>query len=102
MCLNSVTSGEMSLRVAAAHYDISLSTIKRRVKSNGTPNKPGHPVVFTSDEEKAFASHLDKICEFGFPVDVMDFRYIVKNYLDKQGKSVKCFQNNFPVPDWAK
>jgi hypothetical protein len=101
LCLNSVTSGEMSQRVAAAHYDISLSTIKRRLKNN-VPNKPGHPVVFTSDEERAFASHIDKVCEFGFPVDEMDFRFIVKSYLDKQGRSVYCFKNNLPGRDWAK
>lgn len=101
ICLNSVRSGEMSLRVAAAHYEISISTIKRCLK-NVPLKKPGHPVVFNSDEEQAFASHLDKMCDYGFPVDEMDFRFIVKNYIDKQGISVKCFKDNLPGRDWTK
>lgn len=50
ICLNCIWSGEMSQRVAAAHYDISLSTIKRRLKDISL-KKPGHPAVFTDDEE---------------------------------------------------
>ncbi|KAG8233623.1 hypothetical protein J437_LFUL001034 [Ladona fulva] len=38
----------------------------------------------------AFASHLDKVCDLGFPADELDFRYIVKCYLEKQGR----FANN--------
>ncbi|KAG8236450.1 hypothetical protein J437_LFUL016747 [Ladona fulva] len=88
-CLNAIRSGEMSQKQAADHYNISRSTIKRRLK-NDLPIKPGHPTVFTSDEEMAFASHLEKVCDFGFPVDELVFRYIVKCHLEKQGR----FANN--------
>ncbi|KAG8232961.1 hypothetical protein J437_LFUL011454 [Ladona fulva] len=99
-CLNAIRSGEMSQRQAADHYNISRSTIKRRLK-NDLPIKPGHPTVFTCDEEMAFASHLDKVRDFGFPVDELDFRYIVKCYLEKQGRLVE-FRNNLPGRDWVK
>ncbi|KAG8224511.1 hypothetical protein J437_LFUL004994 [Ladona fulva] len=91
----------MSQKQAADHYNISRSTIKRRLK-NDLPIKPRRPTVFTSDEEMAFASLLDKVCDFGFPVDELDFRYIVKCYLEKQGRSVEFFHNNHPGRDWVK
>lgn len=101
LCLDSIRSGEMTQRNAADHFKISRSTIKRRLKDNNS-NRPGHPMVFTHDEELAFASHLDKICDFGFPVDELDFRYIVKCYLAMQGRSVKCFTDNLPGREWVK
>ncbi|KAG8232065.1 hypothetical protein J437_LFUL011561 [Ladona fulva] len=88
-CLNAIRSGEMSQRQAADQFNISRWTIKRRLK-NDLPIKPGLPSVFTSDEEIPFASHLDKVCDFGFPVDELVFRYIVKCHLEKQGR----FANN--------
>ncbi|KAG8228038.1 hypothetical protein J437_LFUL007208 [Ladona fulva] len=100
-CLNAITSGEMSQKQEADHYNINRSTIKRRLK-NDLPIKPIRPTVFTSDEGMAFASHLDKVCDFGFPVDELDFRYIVKCYLEKQGRSVEFFRNNLPGRDWVK
>lgn len=100
-CLNAIRSGEMSQREAEAHFKISRSTIKRRLKSE-TPKSPGHPKVFTEEEERAFASHLDKICEYGFPVDELDFRFIVKSYLELHGRTVNVFKNNLPGRDWVK
>lgn len=105
-CLGAIQSGEMSQRAAAEFYKISISTIKRRLKSRLEPssavNRPGHPTVFTQQEELSFATHLIKLCDFGFPLEELDFRFIVKCYLDKQGKRVNIFKDNMPGPDWAK
>ena len=38
----------------------------------------------------------------GFPVDELDFRFIVKSYLAIHGRIVKVFQNNLPGRDWIK
>ncbi|KAG8235365.1 hypothetical protein J437_LFUL012575 [Ladona fulva] len=89
-CLNAIRSGELSQKQPADRYNISRSAIKRRLK-NDLPIKP---------RQMAFASHLDKVCDFGFPVD--DFRYIVKCYLENQGRSVEFFCNNLPVRDLVK
>lgn len=83
---------------------ISRSTIKRRLKNSGIDvvKSPGHPTVFTKQEEVAFATHLMKVCDFGFPVDELDFRFLIKSYLNKLGKRIKCFKDNMPGRDWVK
>lgn len=100
-CLEAVRSGEMTQRQAADHFKIPRSTMKNKLK-NLFSNSPGHPKVFSQEEELAFASHIDKMCEFGFPLDELDLRYIVKSYLTRQGKTQRCFCNNLPGRDWTK
>jgi hypothetical protein len=68
-------------------YKISL-TIKNKLKKQFT-GKPGHPNVFTEEEEKAFASHIHKISEYGILADKLDLRLIVKAYLTRQERIVK-------------
>lgn len=86
---------------ASDHFKKPRSTIKNKLK-NVFSSSPGHPRVFTQEEELAFASHIDKMCEYGFPLDELDLRYIVKAYLTRQGKTVQCFCNNMPGRDWTK
>ena len=100
-CLEAVRTKQMTQREAESFYKISRATIKRKLK-NQHINSPGHPKVFTTEEELAFASHLDKICDFGFPCDEIDFRFIVKAYLARQGRIVSQFKNNLPGRDWVK
>lgn len=61
-------------------------------------------IIFTSEgEEVTLASHLEKISDFWFPVDQLDFRLL--SSLTSQwmhGRSAKCFRNNFPEHDWVK
>lgn len=100
-CLEAIRSGEMSQRQAEAHFKICRSTIKNKLK-NLHSSSPGHPSVFTMEEEQAFASHVDKLCEYGFPIDELDLRFIAKAYLNRQGKIVREFKDNLPGRDWAK
>lgn len=37
----------------------------------------------------------------GYPLDTLDFRYLVKMYLDKLGIIHKRFNDNFPEPDFV-
>jgi hypothetical protein len=53
-------------------------------------------------EEKAFASHIHKISEYGITADKLDLRFIVKAYLTIQGRIVKSFKENLPGRDWMK
>ena len=100
-CLEAIRSGEMSQRQAETHFKISRSTIKNKLKNQHT-STPGHPNVFSEEEERAFASHVDKLCEFGFPIDELDLRFIAKAYLSRQGKIVRQFKDNLPGRDWSK
>lgn len=100
-CLEAVRSRRMTQREAETFYKISRATIKRKLK-NQHSGKPGHPKVFTDEEELAFASHLNKLCEFGFPCNELDFRFVIKAYLGRQGRTVAMFKNNLPGRDWVK
>nr|CAH7741545.1 unnamed protein product [Callosobruchus chinensis] len=85
-CLEAIRSGDMTQRQAADYFKIPRSTIKNKLK-NLFPSSPGHPKVFAQEEELAFASHIDKMCEYGFPLNELDLRYIVKTYLTRQGRN---------------
>lgn len=100
-CLEAVRSRRMTQREAEKFYKISRATIKRKLK-NQHSGKPGHPRVFTDEEELAFASHLNKLCDFGFPCDELDFKFVIKAYLGRQGRTVALFKNNLPGRDWVK
>lgn len=58
------------------------------------PKKVGHPRTFTEEEESKFVNCICMLSEFRFPIDETDLRFIVKNYLDRQKRKVKAFQNN--------
>lgn len=94
-CLEVIRSCTMTQRQAADHYKIPRSTIKNELKKL-FPSTAGHPKVFTQEEELSFASHIDKMCDFGFPIDELDLRFIVKDYVTRQGKNIPCFR------DWTK
>ncbi|KAG5878197.1 hypothetical protein JTB14_034029 [Gonioctena quinquepunctata] len=53
-------------------------------------------------KKMAFASHIDKMCEFGFPIDELDLRLLVESYVTRQGKIIQRFWNNLPGRDWTK
>lgn len=100
-CLEAIRSGVMTQRQAADHFKIARSTIKNKLK-NLFPSNAGHPKVFTQAEELSFASHIDKMCKFGFPIDELDLRFFVKSYVTRQGKVSPCFRDNMPGRDWTK
>lgn len=100
-CLETIRSGDMTQRQTADHFKIPRSTIKNKLK-DAFSSTPDHPRVFSQEEELAFASHIDKMCEYGFPLDELDLRYVVKSYLTRQGKTVQCFCSNVPGRDWVK
>jgi hypothetical protein len=103
-CLQDIRSGIRTQRSASQYYNIPRSTIINKLKTLrlSVPSKKyGHPTVFTSEEEQSFVAHIDKLANFGFPVTDIDLRYSIKCYLNKLGRSVTCFKNNLPGPDWA-
>lgn len=57
--------------------------------------------MLTIEEEQSLIAHVIAVSVYGFPVTAHDMRFIVKAYLDKRGKKVKCFKDNFPGKDWV-
>lgn len=100
-CLNAVRSGELTQRAAETRYGISRSTIKNKLKDKH-PKSVGRSRIFSEEEEAVFEQHLIKLCEYGFPVVELDFRFVIKTYLDKKGVTVDRFKQNLPGYEWTK
>ncbi|KAJ8872216.1 hypothetical protein PR048_025818 [Dryococelus australis] len=62
---------------------------------------PGEQPVFSQDEEELFVAHTIIMPTYGFPITTIDLRCIVKSYLDRIGRRVKCFPNTFLGQDWG-
>lgn len=80
---------------------IPRSNIKNKLKGKH-PKSVGRSRVFTESEETAFAQHLIKLSNYGFPITEYDFRMAVKTYLDKKGVKIRVFNNNRPGYEWTK
>ena len=90
----------MGLRKASRDFKVPKGTLANRYK--GLHSKPfGGQVVFNNDEENAFVEHMRVVAEWGFPFDTFDLRVLAKTYLDKVGRVVSKFKNNYPSRDWA-
>ena len=97
-CLDLIRNGLLSQRGAEKRYNIPRSTIRYKLKEQ-FPGNPGHPTAFNKEEEKAFVEHIVKLSQFGFPVDALDLRFIVKSYLSSEDRNITCFKSNLPGTD---
>ncbi|KAJ8956463.1 hypothetical protein NQ318_010777 [Aromia moschata] len=89
----------MSQRAAAIKFNVPRISLPRRV--GGKQTKPvGHPTVLSQAEEETIAKTLGVVAKWGFPLNRVDVRDVIKKYLDKQGKEVVVFKNNTPGPDF--
>ncbi|KAJ8935120.1 hypothetical protein NQ318_009141 [Aromia moschata] len=89
----------MSQRTAAIKFNVPRISLLRRV--GGKHTKPiGPPTVLSQAEEETFANTLGVVAKWGFPLNRVDVRDVIKKYLDKQGKEVVVFKNNTPGPDF--
>ena len=81
-----------------------LHGVKRETLHNALKEKHQNISVgmtaFSQTEELSFIKHLMVVIQWGFPMDEMDVPYLVKSYLDKQGRRVPQFKENFPGKEW--
>ena len=99
-CLDEVRSGALSHRKAEEKYNIPRRTILNKLKKRYA-RKPGGQPVFSTQEEEDFVQCIIALGEFGFPVDTQEVRHIIKDYLDRCGRTVRIFLNNLPGLEWA-
>lgn len=99
LAVESVKKG-MSKRKAPAEFGISRSTLTRRLLT-AQPNKPGRPPVLTMAEENVIVERIQLMCEWGFPMDGTDLRYLVNNFLDRKGVKEKRFKDNMPSTEFV-
>ncbi|CAK1598554.1 unnamed protein product [Parnassius mnemosyne] len=98
--LSKIRSGAMSRLAASKFYKIPAVTLFYKLKSKHI--KPvGKPVTFSKDEETSFKAHLLLLSDLGIPMSMMDFRFVVKNYLDSNNMTKPQFKNNLPGYEWG-
>lgn len=85
-CLIAVKNG-LSLSKAADTFKIPRKTIFNKLKGRHT-KEPGRPTIFSEEEETMFSDCIATVSEFGFPVNEIDLRHIIKSYLDGVGKTI--------------
>lgn len=100
-CLAAIKRGEITQRRAEVEYKIPRRTIINKLKEKHT-KKPGHQPIFTPEEENQFANCIISLSNFGFPVDCFELRQIIKQYLNRCGRTVRAFNNNTPARDWTR
>lgn len=89
-----------SLRKAADEFGVPKSTLQRKVKQQQM--KPhGRQLRLTSTCENALVVMINQLSEWRMPVNYMEIRLLVKNYLDGRNVVDMVFNNNFPGTDWA-
>lgn len=90
-----------SYRALEEKYGIARNTINTHVR-NRNEKKPGGQLAVSLLEEQKLVQSLMCVADWGFPLEPMDVRILVKQYYDKLGVTIKKFKNNLPGPDWVK
>ncbi|XP_060802603.1 uncharacterized protein LOC132902258 [Amyelois transitella] len=91
-------TGNSSLKTIAAKYNIHLSVLYRH--SKGQLKCQGGQRALSIDTENYIIEYINVCADWGYPLDSLDLRYIIKMYLDKLGITHKRFKNNLPGPDF--
>lgn len=98
--VNAVLHKGLSYARSAEIYDIPRRTIYNKVKNLHQKNV-GAPTVLDASEERQLVDLLIASAEYGFPLTMFDLRIVIRDYLDKLGRTVKTFINNTPGRDWC-
>jgi len=94
-----VKDGKMSERAAALAYGVPRSTLKDKLAGRVVNETAGRPPVLSKEEEDLIVERLIIHGDWGFPLSTTDVRHIIKDYLDRQGRTTR-FVNNLPGPDF--
>lgn len=87
----------LSLRKAAAKYDLHYSGLQRYMKANGKPKSIGGQLVLGEEVERMIVKRLITCISWGYSFNNLDLRMMVKDYLDKNDIVIQKFgSNNMP------
>ena len=82
-------------------YNIPRATLQNKRQGKHSLSAGGQ-TIFTHREEEMFCVRFTAMCNWGFPVDLLDLRMLVAAYLTKQGRLVPKFKDNIPGEEWAR
>lgn len=95
-----VENKNLSVRQAAKKWNLGKSTLHDYIK--GIHSKSvGRQTALSHEEEQLLCQRIVTLAEWGFPLDILDLRMLVKAYLDKLGVAVSRFKNNVPGQEWG-
>lgn len=89
-----------SFRKVAQKYEIDHTVLYRHLK-RGTTKKKGGQTALSETDENLLVNRLQICSDWGYPIDAITLRLLIKDYIDKQGKTVPKFKNNLPGPDFV-
>lgn len=98
--LEEVKNGK-SLRKCAEKYSLSVTTLHRHLKLGSQLRKRGGQTVLSAEEEALIVDRIKTCSDWGYPIDSLTLRLLVKDYLERQGKIVRQFKNNCPGTDFV-
>lgn len=91
----------MSIKKAAEKHGVPCQILGDRL-SQTHGQKPGRLTVFTNSEEAMLRNCLQTVVDWRYPSSVIDFRLIIKGYLEIQGRNEKRFKSNVPGVDFIR
>jgi hypothetical protein len=95
LAMKEVENKTFSIRHVSRRSGVPQSTLLNKMKGRHG-GKQGGQMMFNKTEENLFLSYIVQVAEWGFPMNLIDVRMMVKNYLDSNGKVIKKFKNNYP------
>ena len=90
----------MGIGVAALAYGVPRSILLDRVKQKH-PASSGEQTVFQPMEERVIAQNSTVLWDWRFPLDILDVRMLVKQYLTVRGRYVPRFKENVSGHEWV-
>lgn len=93
--------GGMSVRKTAEKHGIHFSVLYRHWKKGDGIKPRGGQTSLTAEEESLLVNRLQVCGDWGYPVDSVTLRLLVKDFLDRRGKCVRRFKNNLPGRDFV-
>lgn len=98
--VQSVNSGETSLRAAARLYNVPVETLRRRTTGLVEIEcRPGPPTIFSKEEEDQLAKYLTDMADMGFGLSREDVMALAFNIAEKTGKT-HPFKGGFAGRGW--
>ncbi|CAH2085484.1 unnamed protein product [Euphydryas editha] len=93
-------SGNKSLKYIADKFKIDKSVLYRH--ATRTMKRHGGQTVLSEETEEMIIKYINICADWGYPLDSLDLRFLVKHYLDKVGRTVLKFNDNLPGPDFVR
>lgn len=90
----------LSYRKCSEKYGIPTTVLHRHSK-NIQVKKKGGQTSLSEDEEAVLVDRLKTCSDWGYPLDSLTLRLLVKDFLERQGRRVPKFKDNTPGRDWV-